>query len=644
MRQVLIAIVVGLGVGLGVFLASREGHDVPPPPASATASTTAEAQPAQPFAGLYVAPTQPGLIVDVVLGKQPVPGIAVQLFRDELDVAHAERRWVKAGVETSASDGHVLFPAYAGHYLAAAATPDAQAALEFDVARSASSTRVTLELVALRTLEGTVKKTGSTDPVPNARVRIDAGERASVALAVVASDAFGRFTAKVPAQAHYFLEASAPGFVTGTQVAAANEKPQLELQPGVPIEGLVTAADGAPVSEVTVRAAPLGLGVLTDREGRFSLTVAPGATSLHALALDGRQALERVQAPSRVTLRLRSGDSISGVVTGGDITAADVRVLAEPDDLEVAHLTTGPDGRFEAKGLPPGRYSVRGQQGAGRRGVVVGIELPGAAPVELALSSASELTGMVTNGDGVPVDGATVTLSWPRGMNEIERTARTGEDGRFEFDELLPAEVSVQAHLGDLVSSEEGVYAAPGTTVEQNLTLALQGRLVGTVDPPNADAVWIRGAKFSEHAKVTNGRFELVLPPGHYRAFVSGERAGDHVFIESSPVDVKPGEITTVVLSNVAGSDGGFMFAFAHPELGSGMSFENSPGGVRVDFLMNDCPAAKAGVVIGDLITTIDGSPAKDALDAFARVRKANGDQLALGVRRDGRDLLLTVR
>ncbi|MFT3706942.1 MAG: carboxypeptidase regulatory-like domain-containing protein [Archangium sp.] len=647
MRQLVIAIVVGLGVGLAVFLiAGRSSTEAPtsPPPTLAPKAPDTDA-PREKFAELWVAPTQPGLVVDVAAENRPLPGVSVQLFRDEFDFVRSERVWSRAGTENTGPEGFATFPAASGHYLALAASGDAQGTLEFDIARSAAPTRVKLNLTALRTLEGLVKKVDSNDPIPNARVRIDAGKRASVTLATVVSDAFGRFSARVPVGDFYFLEASAPNFVTGSETFSATGKHVIELTPGAVVEGLVVAPDGTPVGDVTVRAAPLGASTVSDANGNFSFTVTPGAVSLHAVALDGRQALERLRAPGRVTLKLRAGsDVLSGVVVGERITAADVRVLAEPDDLEVAHLTTGPDGRFDAKGLPPGRYSVRAQQGPGRRGSVIGIELPGAAPVEVRLSGSSQLTGMVTNGDLVPVDGATVTLSWSSGMNEIERTARTGEDGRFEFDELLSAEVSVQARLGELVSSEMPVYLAPETTAEQNLVLAQQGRMVGTVDPPNADAVMVRGPQFSERVKVVNGRFELLLPPGLYRTFISPDSPGEHVWVESEQVEVKGGEITTVSLSNQAGTDGGFKFAFAHPELGSGMSFENSNGGVRVDFLMNDCPAAKAGVVIGDMITTIDGSPAKDALDAFARVRKPNGEQLALGVRRDGRDLLLTVR
>lgn len=643
MRQTLIAVVIGLGIGLGVMLALRE--DGAPGPNTTSTAQTADAAPAlvdtfEP--GLFVAPTQPGLIVAV---EPKQSGISVQLFHDRFELVRSQRTWAAAGAEKTVN-GTASFPAVAGHYLALATLGDQSASLEFDVPRSNAPTRVTIKLAALKAIEGTVKKAGTNDPVPNASVRIDPGERPSVAIARVLTDAFGRFRAQVPeGSAHFFAEVTARGFVTARETLT--DTPVIELKPGITLDGLVVAGS-TPVQDVTVRASPGDLSVITDREGRFALTVAPGATSLHALALDGRQALQRINDTTRtdrVTLQLEGGETLSGIVTSKatPITAVDVRVLAEPDDLEVARITTGPDGRFDAKGLPRGRYSVRAQQGPGRRGTAVGIELPGAPSVEVQLHGAGTLTGAVTNGDLVPVDGATVTVQWGRGMNEISRTARTDENGRFEFDELLPAEVSVQAHLGDLVSVEEAVYVAPDGVAEQNLVLEIQGRLVGTVDPPNAEQVWLRGKHASEHVKVKDGRFEVLLAPGTYSAFVLVD-AADHMFTQVDEVLVKAGELTTVALKATNGGDAGFQFAFGHPELGSGLSFENSNGSVRVDFLMSDCPAAKAGVLIGDVITSIDGAPAKDALDAFAKVRKPNGEQLALGVRREGRDLLLTVR
>ena len=280
-------------------------------------------------------------------------------------------------------------------------------------------------------------------------------------------------------------------------------------------------------------------------------------------------------------------------------------------------------------------------------------ELPGAGPIELTLSGAGRVRGVVVDGDGRPALGAVVTLHWPKGLDEVKRTARVGEDGRYEFDDLLPAETYVQATLADLFSEEAVSYVAPGATVELNLTVAMQGRLAGTVTGRPIDAVVVRGDQpGGEFIKVdkTDGHFEKLLPPGTYRIFV--EIKGDDVhafqFIESATATVRAGELTTVVLDVPFASDAGqpapgFRL---HDELGSGLSFENSPGGVRVDFLMADCPAAKAGIRIGDLVVSIGGEVTRDALDAFARVRKPSNASSSLDVlvRRDGQDLKLTLR
>ena len=159
------------------------------------------------------------------------------------------------------------------------------------------------------------------------------------------------------------------------------------------------------------------------------------------------------------------------------------------------------------------------------------------------------------------------------------------------------------------------------------------------------------GGEFIDVDKVGR-RFEKLLPPGEYKLFAEVGDESEHAyrFIESVKATVRAGEITTVVLavpSDLADASAvpGHLNFKMHPELGSGMSFENSPGGVRVDFLMADCPAAKAGVQLGDLVVAIDGEGTRDALDAFARVRKpSDGATLDFLVRRGGQDLKLTLR
>lgn len=652
MRQVLLAVAIGVLVGGALFAWSRReptSATAAPQPTSAVPDAPRQADPA--LARVFESPTRPGLIVTVKRGTEPVSGARVEVLRDDFELARNDRRWRAIGGEQTDEQGHALFPVAAGHFLAFAKdAAGAQAASEFDVAVAGGATEVTLTLGATEKLTGTALAAGTRNPVGGASVEVHLSDRRSVVVARGTADALGRFSLDVPKLDHYWLEGRGPGFLpSGIELASLDKPHDLELTRGAQLEGLVTSADGTPVADATVRLAPGEETWTSDREGRFNALVAPGNVSVHALAVDGRQALTRtatqLDRPARVTLVLEGGNELRGVVHARGAAAVEVHVLAEPDDLEVALITatatatTPGDFAFSAKGLPPGRYSVRAQQGQGRRATAVGLELPGAPAVDLTLAGSGAVRGVVTNGEA-PLENVTVELTFARGMNEVPRTARTGPDGAFAFDDLLPAEVGLRAHDGSLVSAEEEVYVAPESVVERNLTLAEQGRLVGQVDG-EAEKVMIGGPTSNTRVDVANGRFEALLSPGSYRIYVlEGE-----VFSDVADATVRAGEITHVMLNTVPMDAGVRKHQLEmHPEVGSGLSFENAAGGVRVDFLMADCPAAKAGVLIGDVVVSIGDEGVRDALDAFAKVRRPAGQALTMQVRRDGKDLLLTLR
>lgn len=670
MPRVLVALIVGAAIGAAVFLLLR--HD--PAPSSATSMVSAAPErpaPSAPVVGgarTFVSTTHPGLVVTVQRSGVAEPQARVALSRASRSIVSGELSWLPAGAETTDGEGRAEFQASSGQYFVSATATDGTRAIEsLDVSWGASPTAITITLAAPAVYGGQVIDKLTRRPIGTATLRADPQPDAkslsvTIAAANTATDSLGRFGLGLPSRRWRF-EARAPGYLSN-ELAVENPSKDLviELTRGVDVLGQVVDASGAAIADATVRLTPGDVTHLaTDREGRFSVTAPHLAISIHALAPDGRQGLTRLaltekQETAQVRIVVAEGTELSGVVRDaqGPVAHADVRILAEPESLEVATFDTASDGRFSAKGLPPGRYSVRAQQGLGRRATAVGLELPGAAPLELVLAGSGRVVGVVQDGEGQPAEGADVTLRWPRGLNEVRRTARTGADGRFEFDDLLPAEVFVQAQYSDLVSEEAATYVAPGSTAELTLTTAPQGRLVGTVTGAELERIMVRadrpGGDFLEVDK-TSRRFDKLLAPGSYHLFaeVKGHQGHDFKFIESQVAVVRAGEITSVVVD--VPSDGADASAAPfhnfkmHPELGSGLSFENSPGGVRVDFLMSDCPAAKAGVLLGDLVVAIDGESTRDALDAFARVRKPSGGAtLDFLVRRQGQDLKLTLR
>lgn len=646
MRQLSLALLMGVVIGAVVYVwAHRRAPDDTPRTPTSRVVAPAEVPVAAQQHPVFVSPAQPGLLIDVLDETRPATDARVELLRDQFDPVRSKRSWVPVGTEKTGAEGRAQFSVATGHYLAVATAPQGRAQLEFDVGRSKAPTVVTLALTASRAVAGVVSREGSSDPVPNATVRIDLGERPSITVATVTTDAFGKFAASVPNAAHYHLRASAKGYVEGAETFPPTTQASLKLERGAVLEGRVVGADGTPVENATVRVAPEPAATVTDAQGRFSLTVLAGAHSLHALATDGRQAMTRVTIAlgaevQQVELKLGGGgETLKGRVLLGEkpVASADVRVLAEPDDLEVASFMTGADGAFEARGLPRGRYLVRAQRGAGSRGTAVGIDLPHPA-VEVRLNGAATLTGVVADESGNPVEGATVRVKWNLGMNEIARTARSDEQGVFEFEDLLPAEISAQATLDQFISEEQSLYVAPDTTGKLTLTITSRGRVVGTVEDPAVSMVSLRSAKTTERAKVVNGRFDLELAPGEYRVFA----LVNDMMIDSTTVTVKPGAVAAVNVARIDGeNDAKHMM---YPSLGDGLSFENANGAVKVDFLMGDCPAAKAGVKQGDLVMSVDGQPVRDATEAFAKVKVPAGGSFVLAVRRDGADLTLTVR
>ena len=668
MPRLVIALLVGALLGAAVFLFVRR-ESVEPAALGVAATPKPDAPSSEPdeLKANFVSATHPGLVVHVLRGGAAEPGARVELSRAARSLVTSKLVWEPAGLEKTSPEGRASFPAMAGRYFVIATASDGARALEaVDVSWAASSTLVTLTIAAAKKFSGRVIDFATHQPLAGAIVRADPQEVAeglepTVPAATTLTDSLGRFGFELP-ERRYLFEARAPGCLANTarEDLAATEL-LIELNRGVQLSGLVVDEANQPVADVTVRITPGDVtSLVTDHEGRFSFTAVRGPTSLHALAPDGRQGLARVTpAPkaeaAQVRILIGSGTELSGMVRGeqGPVAQADVRVLAEPESLEVAAFSTGADGRFAAKGLPAGRYSVRAQQGRGRRATAVGLELPGAPPLELVLGNAGRVIGTVSDDQGLPIAGASVALTWPDGLNEVKRTARTGEDGHFEFDDLLAAQAFVQATLGDLVSEEVDAYVAPGATVELGLKVALMGRLAGTITGRPLDSVVVRGEQLGrEFIKTdkTDNHFEKVLPPGSYRIFaeIKADEAHSFQFIEILTATVRAGELTTVVLDVPWKTDGGSAGPGyrLHTELGSGLSFENSPGGVRVDFIMADCPAAKAGVRIGDLVVAIDGEPTRNALDAFARVRKPSDEASSLEVlvRRDGQDLKLTVR
>ncbi|MGH9594912.1 MAG: carboxypeptidase-like regulatory domain-containing protein, partial [Bryobacteraceae bacterium] len=94
--------------------------------------------------------------------------------------------------------------------------------------------------------------------------------------------------------------------------------------------------------------------------------------------------------------------------------------------------------------------------------------LPARAPAQGETTSA--ITGQVTDASNAAIAGATVIVT--NRETGLRRTARTDEEGRFNFPQLTPGSYSVKADANGFAAQQnDGVFAGLGQKQSVNFTL-----------------------------------------------------------------------------------------------------------------------------------------------------------------------------
>jgi hypothetical protein len=667
MRRFITALGLGLGAGLVIALIATQAEGPTAKPGHARSPTPAS-QPLEDPESL-AEPRAPlgrpaGLALRVVRGGAPLPGATVSLYR------WAESRFVAMGTEVTADDGAAHFPARAGRHVARAIAPDtsATALAVVDVASSDAESTVELVFGAPRRVTGRVLDAATSAPISRADVVWVPSDgprgRLPPELAVPGqTDSLGRFELELPSLSPDSPDDEALGGTLHARAArhAAATAPvadqvELRLAEASEISGVVVDEAGAPVASAEVRAKPEEeLPRTTDAEGRFTLKVSPHSATVHALAPDGRQALSELslEPGERRELRLIVGDgaTLEGVVVdqrGAPRPAMEVRVLSGPFELELARLTASAEGTFAALRMPAGTYSVAASDASGSTGRASGVEHPSGGPVKVTVAAGASLEGWVRTAQGQRAANATVRLAFRSG--EPPRLAYADEAGHFAFDELRPTSVTVSASVGEVAAASKRLLLAPGERSAVELTLRLLGKVQGHVAVESPHRVTLRLAAFEAEDNVRrregrlvetdeHGDFTLELPAGAY-----GLDVGFGPDAQRTIITVNGGETTRVdlTLEDVQGEAS--MDDAIYSQVGTGLSFDTSPAGVAVDFLMAGSPAARAGLRQGDLVVAIDGAPIRDSLEAFERVRRDRGDEVRLTIRRAGAEQTVVLK
>ena len=422
------------------------------------------------------------------------------------------------------------------------------------------------------------------------------------------------------------------------------------------IEGRLVDEDGAPQAGITVQLTETHWArTLTRDDGRFVFEGLIPERYVVSVPRDAKElartivTLEADGIPSlELTIPARAG-KISGVVVdedGGPVR--DAIITALPDVAERgphsrsalraaadfgrgrAPVLTDDDGRFTVAVTPGRPYTVLAQRRGG--GDALASAVAEGSEVRLRIAPLGTLAGRVLDPAGKPADALLVTA---RNVDtgEIRRESFLFDDGGFRFESLVAGhyELVAQATQGRL-RHEVDLRAGEGV---EDLDLRLVGGVTvrgQVVDlhsgAPISGMIVIAGAEdadvqeFSEkmqqafafapkgHRTDAQGRFELRdVPPEVFRLAVLSEKIGEDAYGGALFITARAGvqaevDLPPVVVATMRGGKD-----IRHDAPGFGFDQDQTPWctDTTIAAVQPDSPAARAGLRVGDVITTVDG-------------------------------------
>jgi len=361
------------------------------------------------------------------------------------------------------------------------------------------------------------------------------------------------------------LQVSANGYAPEMRMitnatARAGQSVDIRLQPGTPIAGKVVDAAGNPVAGARVWSTyasepfptvdPRIDAVVSDARGNWTMPgLLPGTyyfTASHAAhALTSSPPTYVSGGDGRtVTLRMRDGGSISGVVTGDDgpVAGAEVRAVAKGALAwrRRSHTVTDADGKFQLGGLPLRTVEVVALHDKGSS-KIVDVDLaatPSASGLTLSLSNKASITGVVVDSSGDPLAEAFVAVQpefkgalGERRAWQVRRSpvTRTDRKGRFGFAGLPAGKYRVRAARPDAPPGtlwlHKGVETEPGGK-SIRVQVAGECKYTGRVKIADGSVPSSFTVRLDEAAAIPvaskDGAFTIAGPSGDHMLMVSG--------------------------------------------------------------------------------------------------------------------------
>jgi len=518
---------------------------------------------------------------------------------------------------------------------------------------SAPPEALSLALAPTASVAGRVVDAEGSKPLAGVRLLARAdGEAAYLAR----SGADGRYTIRGLPPRTYRLSVDDDRFVSWsrpvTVAAGQSETQDVPLARGATLVGRVVDEQGGPIEGAWAQVARGGESafrafvrslegegtVRTGRDGSFRATrLRPGEGQRLDVRHDdyeersvGGIALTAGATRSGLTVVLRHGLSVRGAVKdeeGRPLAEAEVTLSSSltfrsgRGGIQVSFIgpasqvrrETGPDGRFEFRGLKPGDYTVSARRAGFARATVDPVKVGGtrADPLDLVLRPGATISGFLHDRSGSGASGWSVAArpagqqgGTPFGPGAIRTEEPTGPDGAFLLEGLTAGEAyDLQAMGTSVLGPRKAGAVAPAEGVE--LTVTGAGQVHGRV------------------VEAESGRaipdFQLRYQPdaqGGVRFFVRAGPGGGHGPYEKRPFHAEDG---TFLLEDVPAGRWtveGFAAGYQSGSA-SGVTVGEGEAAEGVEVRL-----PKGGVIAGKVLESRTGRP---ILDVAVRAELAGG-------------------
>ncbi|MCE0761828.1 MFS transporter [Pseudonocardia kujensis] len=175
------------------------------------------------------------------------------------------------------------------------------------------------------------------------------------------------------------------------------------------------------------------------------------------------------------------GPEVNGIVHRADGTGLPEAVVTvtDPAGHQEGRAVTGPDGGYRIPLANGGTYLVVATSGAFQpyAAMVAVADRPVRHDVPLAGTCA--VRGLVRDGEGTPVDDATITLIDARG--DVAATGRPDAGGRYRLEGVPEGRYTLTVTGGTFAPVAAAVELRTGTVTDHDVELPRRARLVGTV-------------------------------------------------------------------------------------------------------------------------------------------------------------------